>query len=337
MAKKLKDLSNEAFVDALYWNLLSRGPDPGGRKGMLAMLARGAERLDVIDVFLQSPEFTGIRQPLTFAPPGHFYSPHPGRPEIEAHRSFDWTGAEPAAIDLREVAQLELLQALARHYPSLPFSATPTSATRYGYENNSYSYGDGVLLFCMIQHLAPKRIIEVGSGNSSCAILDAVDRLSSSGTSITFVEPYPKLLKSLVRPGDLERHTLHERPLQSLPLATFEALEARDILFIDSSHVSKLASDVNYLVFEILPALKPGVFVHVHDIFYPFEYPVQWFDEGRAWNEAYVLRAFLEYNAAWRIELFSSFLLRRHGDWFERHMPLVLRNWGGHIWLSRAA
>jgi hypothetical protein len=115
----------------------------------------------------------------------------------------------------------------------------------------------------------------------------------------------------------------------------FEALEAGDILFIDSSHVSKLGSDVHYLMFEVLPALRPGVWVHIHDIFHPFEYPIQWYDEGRAWNEAYVVRAFLQYNKAWQIEHFSSFMIARHEEWYRKHMPLVLRLHGGNIWISK--
>jgi hypothetical protein len=333
--KGLRDASHERFVDELYLKLLARSPDPDGRQAMLALLAKGVDRLDVIDVFLRSEEFNRNRHPMVFAPPGHFYSPHPGPAEIAAHRGFDWDRAALPGIDLREAGQLQLLDALAMHYPALPFGDRPGGATRYGYDNNSYSYGDGVLLFCMLQHLKPRRIIEVGSGNSSCAILDAVDRMPGSGTSVTFIEPYPKLLQSLLRPGDLGRHTLHAQGLQQCPLALFQKLEAGDVLFVDSSHVAKLGSDVNYLVFEILPALAPGVWVHIHDIFFPFEYPPQWYDEGRAWNEAYVLRAFLEFNEAWRIELFSSFMLRRQRAWFEAHMPIILRNWGGQIWLSR--
>ena len=114
----------------------------------------------------------------------------------------------------------------------------------------------------------------------------------------TFIEPHPKLLKSLLKQGDLERIEIVPRPLQDVDLELFESLRANDILFIDSTHVAKIGSDVNRIFFEILPALATGVYVHFHDIFYPFEYPREWIYEGRAWNEAYMLRAFLMYNAA---------------------------------------
>ncbi len=155
---------------------------------------------------------------------------------------------------------------------------------------------------------------------------------------MTVIEPYPAVLKSVMRPGDLERHRLLEQRLQDCPLALFEELEPNDILFIDSTHVSKLGSDVNFLFFEILPRIRRGVFVHIHDIFHPFEYPMAWYEEGRAWNEAYMLRAFLEFNTAWRIELSTFYIVRRQRAWFERHIPLMIDKWSGaQIWLSRQA
>jgi predicted O-methyltransferase YrrM len=335
MSQRSRNAADGEFVDNLYRKLLSREPDPDGRAAILEMLRKGEDRLDILDMFFRSEEFDGIRLAIAFARPGHFYSPHPGRREIDAHNQFNWERGPLPGIDYREAAQLALLEAMAKHYPALPYAGKPGPNTRYGYDNPLYSYGDGVMLFTMIQHLKPRRIIEVGSGHSSCAILDAIERLPGGGTQVTFVEPHAALLKSLVRPGDLDRHRLLEHGLQACPLSLFESLQAGDILFIDSSHVSKLGSDVNYFMFEILPVLKPGVFVHIHDIIHPFEYPIQWYGEGRAWNETYLLRAFLSFNDSWRMELFTSFMLRRHRAWFETHMPLVLRQGGGQIWISR--
>ena len=91
----------------------------------------------------------------------------------------------------------------------------------------------------------------------------------------------------------MKRHRLVNVKLQDVDLKEFDKLKSGDVLFIDSTHVSKIGSDVNYLFFEILPRLHRGVYIHIHDIFYPFEYPKDWIDEGRAWNENYILRAFL--------------------------------------------
>jgi hypothetical protein len=138
-----------------------------------------------------------------------------------------------------------------------------------------------------------------------------------------------------MKPDDLERVTLIEKDLQQVDSELFSELEANDILFIDSSHVSKLDSDVNHLFFRILPVLKSGVFIHFHDVFYPFEYPLDWVYEGRAWNEAYLLRAFLQFNNKFQIQLMNTFIDCFHKEKYFREMPLVQKNPGGSIWLKK--
>jgi len=115
----------------------------------------------------------------------------------------------------------------------------------------------------------------------------------------------------------------------------FDALSSNDILFIDSTHVSKTGSDVNRILFDILPRLSRGVFIHFHDVFYPFEYPKEWVYEGRAWNEDYILRAFLEYNDAFEIVLFGTWLAKFERDLLREMMPMTLENPGGSLWLRK--
>ena len=126
-------------------------------------------------------------------------------------------------------------------------------------------------------------------------------------------------------------------PLQNVDLSVFDELRARDVLFVDSTHVSKANSDVNRLFFEILPRLAPGVFVHLHDVFPGFEYPAAWLREGRAWNEQYLLRAFLQFNKQFRVRLFGSYIIGRYPDWFRAHMPVCLINPGGAFWMERVS
>ena len=121
---------------------------------------------------------------------------------------------------------------------------------------------------------------------------------------MTFIEPFPDRLRRILRSGD-ERHTLLTMPVQDVPLRHFTGLETNDILFIDSSHVVKIGSDVNWLLTNVLPALNRGVIVHIHDIFWPFGYPDAWLVEGRAWNEVYVVQAFLQFNSAFDVLWFS--------------------------------
>jgi hypothetical protein len=139
----------------------------------------------------------------------------------------------------------------------------------------------------------------------------------------------------LVKNDDLKNIDLKNKKLEDIEKSFFQNLTAGDILFIDSSHVSKINSDVNYLFFEILPLLQSGVYVHFHDIFFPFEYPKEWIYEGRFWNEAYLLRAFLEFNNAFRIVFFNSYMQQTNKDELWKDMPLFSRNPGGSLWMTR--
>jgi predicted O-methyltransferase YrrM len=188
-----------------------------------------------------------------------------------------------------------------------------------------------------MRHCRPKRIVEIGSGYSSCVMLDTNKEFFQESIQLTFIEPYPDVLRGLLNPEDATRCTIIPQKVQDVPLEVFEQLEPGDMLFIDSSHVSKAGSDVHYELFQILPRLKRGVFIHVHDIFDGFEYPEEWLREGRAWNEAYLLRAFLQFNSAFRIVLFNTLMERLKREWFAAHIPDCLKNTGGSIWLEKVA
>ncbi len=100
-----------------------------------------------------------------------------------------------------------------------------------------------------------------------------------------------------------------EMPIQDVDLTIFEKLEANDLLFIDSSHVSKIGSDLHTIMFEILPILKNGVYIHFHDIRFPFEYSRELINSKVFWNEAYLLRSFLMFNNSFQIEFWLNCLL----------------------------
>jgi hypothetical protein len=152
--------------------------------------------------------------------------------------------------------------------------------------------------------------------------------------NIQFIEPYPDLLFSLFRDNDSKKCKVRDTKVQNVSLKEFRKLKANDILFIDSSHVSKTGSDVNFEIFEILPNLNPGVLIHFHDMFYPFEYPKEWVFAGRNWNEDYLLRAFLSYNNAYEIMLFSHYIHEHHKKAFKT-MPLTFKNTGGNLWIRK--
>jgi hypothetical protein len=272
-----------------------------------------------------------------FVPPGHFYSPIPPLEEVRRNQARLWSGQlrDVPGVDLRETAQLALLEEFKGYYPRDLFPVEKTPGRRYAYANPAYSYADAIFLHCMLRHCRPRRLIEVGSGYSSAMTLDTNELFFDNRIKCTFIEPYPELLRSLLAPGDAERIEIIGSGVQGVPVQRFEALEAGDVLFIDSTHVSRIGSDVNYLFFEILPRLKAGVFVHFHDVFAGFEYPQVWIEEGRTWTELYLLRTFLQYNDSFEIVAFNTFLERCHAGWFEQHMPLCLKNPGGSIWLRK--
>lgn len=132
-------------------------------------------------------------------------------------------------------------------------------------------------------------------------MLDVNDLFFAGVIECTFVEPWSDRLDVLLMAQDQHRARIIREPLHQIDASIFSDLEAGDVLFIDSTHVSKIGSDVNQLVLDVLPGLRPGVHVHFHDIHYPFEYPTGWVDAGRAWNEAYLVRAYLIDNMRARI------------------------------------
>ena len=270
-------------------------------------------------------------------PPGHFYSPIADPKEVDAFadRVFDQDHRTLPAIDLREKEQLGLLAELARFYPELPFAETKQPGLRYYFGNDLFCHSDAICLYALMRHFRPKRIIEAGSGFSSAVMLDTNDRFFGGGIEMQFIEPYPDQLDALLTSRDRETVTVHEKKLQEMPLDLFRRLEPNDILFIDSSHVTRVAGEVNYYMFEILPVLKPGVLVHIHDIFNGFEYPRKWIEDGKSWSEAYLVRAFLEYNRAFEVILLNSYLAHFHEDFFRERLPLALKNTGGSLWLRK--
>ena len=272
---------------------------------------------------------------IACAPDGHFYSPIPDHDEVRRNEERIFRIPESlSAIELNIDEQLLTLNSLAGFSDEMPFQTEKTEGLRYCLKNPMFGFADGISLYGLIRHLKPKRIIEVGAGYSSCVMLDTNERFFENSIACTFIEPNPASFLSLIKPADLDRIQLVKTPLQEVDPDTFRNLSANDILFIDSSHVSKAGSDVNYLIFEVLPELQSGVYVHFHDVFYPFEYPRQWIcDLGISWNEAYLLRAFLQYNQSFRIALFINYLERFHLDQLRALIPQSAGGAGGSLWL----
>jgi hypothetical protein len=267
--------------------------------------------------------------------PGGFYSPIPSMEDIKNHNFKADLPSEIPGIDLNTYEQMNLLNSFERYYNELPFSDNKTDGLRFYYKNDYYGYSDAIFLYCMLRHLKPHNIIEVGSGFSSSVTLDTNEKFMQNKMHCSFIEPYPDRLKSLLKNGDTAKITIYEKRLQEIPLDVFRELSENDILFIDSTHVSKVGSDVNYVIHTLLPKLAKGVHIHFHDMFYPFEYPETWLLQGRAFNEQYILRAFLEYNNAFKIVLFNTYLQWKFKNVLEERFPLIYKNTGASIWIKK--
>jgi predicted O-methyltransferase YrrM len=270
-------------------------------------------------------------------PAGHFYSPIVLVEDVKKRESEIWKNREIDninGINLKTDDQIELLGNFTKYYAELPFKSDKQHNIRYQFENIYYSYTDGIILYSMIRHFKPKRIIEIGSGFSSALMLDTNELFFDNQIELTFIEPYPIRLYSLMKQSDKDNTIVIESDVQSISLDVFSKLQAGDILFIDSTHVAKTGSDVNYILFEILPILQSGVLIHFHDVFYPFEYPKDWVFRGFSWNEDYFLKAFLMYNDKFQIKIFSEYLHLYYKESF-KDLPLSYKNTGGNLWIEK--
>lgn len=270
-------------------------------------------------------------------PAGHFYSTIVNVDEIKEKEEEIWKNLEIDGVndvDLNTQEQLSLVKELSKYYEEIPFKENESENLRYKFKNGMYTYTDGIVLYSMIRHIKPKRIIEIGSGYSSALMLDINNLFFENSIKLTFIEPFPRRLNSLITKADKQTAKVLVNKVQDVSLETFKQLERGDILFVDSTHVSKCGSDLNFILFEIVPILKPGVYIHFHDIFYPFEYPKEWVYKGYNWNENYILKAFLMNNDNYKIKLFSHYIHLHHKESF-KDMPLTYKNYGGNIWLQK--
>lgn len=274
-----------------------------------------------------------------FVPSGHFYSPCCDPEELRSMEDYIWPTSkivDSPGIDYNIRTQLELLNEFARFSSQIQFALNEGSSdnVQYFYANDQFPCLDAEALFCFLRFLRPARIIEIGSGYSSLIMAEVNRKFFSETIQISCVEPFPRQFLLDGIPGISE---LVKEKVQLVPLSFFDRLRRHDILFIDSSHVSKTGSDVNYELFEILPRLAPGVYVHIHDIFLPDDYPKKWaIDDLRNWNEEYLVRAFLQFNSHFEIAWSSYLLSTRYQEETQRVFPRFLSlGAGGSLWIRR--
>ena len=238
-------------------------------------------------------------------PFNHYESPYSDLTFVRKNRNRIYNVNKKMNINFDIEGQINLLNRMSE-IPLLNWNENGANNSLRYYDSNDntwFHFSGAAALYGMIMLNKPKHIIEIGSGFSTSVMLDVNEYCFNNEIDIECIEPRPERLKKLLKESD--RILIHENDLQEVPLDLFSKLETNDILFIDSSHVMKTGSDVSYELFEILPMLPKGVHIHFHDVFWPFEYPMKWVTEGRAYNEQWVLRALLTDSTAYKITLFG--------------------------------
>lgn len=243
----------------------------------------------------------------------HFYQPIPNRQEI-----MTYAGKEGplSSIEWHLDKQTELVKYLLEKY-ALEFNNKEIfSAFGYSEDSSALISGDAEVLYAMVREKKPSRIIEIGSGGSTKIIAAALKMNfieNSQKSQLISIEPYPQdFLKDFANLSkDFLEFSLLTQKVESVDLSVFESLQTNDILFVDSSHVFKSGSDVEFEFLQVYPRLPTGVLVHIHDIFFPYDYPIEWnLKESRYWNEQYFLETFLQFNK--KFEILASLSMVSH-------------------------
>lgn len=282
-----------------------------------------------------------VEQIRTAYPNGHFYSPVVDPAELMDKRDSIWPDQLPTmpGIDFNPRNQKRILQKwFPRYMPDYDYPEKLDAShdeTQFHTRNSQFSWLDARTLFVFLRAVKPRRMIEVGSGFSSLLSADVNHRFLNDRCELRCIEPYPREFLLAGIPGLSE---LIVRKVQDVPVGEFEKLRRGDILFIDSSHVCKTAGDVNFLYFEVLPRLRAGVLVHIHDIFLPFEYPQEWvMDDNRSWNEQYLLQALLIHSSAFKVLFGCMYAQGKYPELVERvlSLPKGRSFGGGSFWIRK--
>lgn len=265
--------------------------------------------------------------------PRTFYSPLPLMEEIERSKL-----AKPRllpGIDLRIVDALTLiekLKPLSAELDSIPYDRQAQEV--FWFNNGSFTDFDAAVLYSALRYLKPKRYVELGCGFSSMMSSRALHRNHQEGTACdaVYADPEPRLPMG----GNLAYGKIIEKRVQELPLNLFTELQAGDVLFIDTSHVLKIQSDVELELLRIVPSLAVGAWVHIHDIFTPYDYPEDWvFCSLRlSANEQYAVECLLSGGDRYQVEIPLHMLVREHLAEMQAFFPHG-RNPGQSLWMRK--
>lgn len=271
----------------------------------------------------------------------HFYQPIPNPKEAVLYAN---TTRPTDAIEYDLDEQIAFVQDLLETYKTEFNAAADLCAVGYKMHYGGFGSGDAEMLYSVVRHLKPRRIIEVGAGTSTQVILAALRKnKNSSGVTtrcrLTSIDPYPSK-EVLSLPSEIAEYADHEvvaSRVQDVALDLFKSLGVGDILFVDSSHVFKPGSDVEHEFLRIYPVVSAGAWIHIHDIFMPFDYPTSWnTKECFFWNEQYFLEVFLQFNNTFKARAMLNMIARARPEIFvnviDRYKPDRMP---GSFWMQR--
>jgi len=264
-----------------------------------------------------------------------YYSPIPDLANLP---SGVWDERDPLrGIDFDLDAQMTFVESeLSEHIKTLTWANDVAADYAYDPGNDSYPLVDARVLYAMVRHLRPARIVELGSGQTTRVMAQACRENARAGVStrLRAFDPFPTAIDDGL-PGLSE---LVRVKAQDVPDEVFSDLEAGDVLFVDTTHTVKIASDVNHIILRLLPLLEKGVIVHVHDIFLPYEYPRFFFaDYALYWAEQYLLQAFLAFNSSFQVTCAVHALVREQSPRMTASGALTPGETGSSLWLRREA
>ena len=262
----------------------------------------------------------------------HYYDPFisPSKFKKPLHENRTLIG-----INLRKDEQLSLLKKFDYRNELLEISTLPKNKLTYSFDNGPFLSGDSEMLFNIVRYFKPQRVIEIGCGHSSLMIQEALTYNQKENDKYfcehTCVEPFENSWLS-----KLKVKVVKEK-VEDMDLIFFQNLEENDILFIDSTHMIRPQGDVLFEYLELLPTLKSGVIIHIHDIFTPRDYLDEWFRDGMLfWNEQYLLEAFLTFNSEFEVICGVNFLKNNHFDEILLKCPMLTREREpGSFWIRR--
>lgn len=245
----------------------------------------------------------------------HYYDPR-----FVYDKNFDASADRGLQIDFKVPHQLELLKGLqySTELTKFPIDGN-VKLPQFFYENPSFSYGDAEMYYLFIRNFKPNRIIEIGSGFSTLIAVEAIKKNKVEGfvTELTCIEPYEFTWLETI-----PEVTILRQKVENVSLDFFASLNQGDFLFIDSSHIIRPGNDVLFEYLNLLPVLKKGVIIHIHDIFSPDHYLADWLvNKKRFWNEQYLLEAYLYYNKAFEIKMALNLLKNQHYDELKKVCP----------------